>query len=134
MNILENIYSTKNIFALLCFRVQWKVFFTLWLSVSIAPMYSLYLFLHNCSKKDILIQRRIILVVCTYGRKCSDISLIRLSTHISLFLLSEKVLLFFLLHCFCAILCNTVCPKSSDPFYVGSKLLYEMGHYFLDTQ
>ena len=27
----------------------------------------------------------------------------------------------------------TVCPVSSDPFYIAS-LLYEMGHYFLDTQ
>ena len=29
---------------------------------------------------------------------------------------------------------DTVCQRSSDPFYVGSKLLYEMGHFFLDTQ
>ena len=28
---------------------------------------------------------------------------------------------------------GTVCPGSSDPFYM-SKLLYKMGHYFLDTQ
>ena len=27
----------------------------------------------------------------------------------------------------------TACPRSSDPFYY-SKLLYEMGHYFLDRQ
>ena len=26
---------------------------------------------------------------------------------------------------------NTVCPGSSDPFYIAS-LLYKMGHYFLD--
>ena len=30
-------------------------------------------------------------------------------------------------------LAHTVCPGSSDPFYVVSKL-YKMGHYFLDTQ
>ena len=24
----------------------------------------------------------------------------------------------------------TLCPRSSDPFYIG-KLLYKMGHYFL---
>ena len=28
---------------------------------------------------------------------------------------------------------GTVCPRSSDPFYIV-KLLYEMGHYFLDKQ
>ena len=27
----------------------------------------------------------------------------------------------------------TVCPGSSDPFYIVSQL-YKMGHYFLDTQ
>ena len=27
----------------------------------------------------------------------------------------------------------TVCPRSSDPILFG-KLLYEMGHYFLDIQ
>ena len=26
---------------------------------------------------------------------------------------------------------HTVCPRSSDPFYIAS-LLYKMGHYFLD--
>ena len=26
---------------------------------------------------------------------------------------------------------DTVCPGSSDPFYIAS-LLYKMGHYFLD--
>ena len=26
---------------------------------------------------------------------------------------------------------NTVCPGSSDPFYIAS-LLYKMGYYFLD--
>ena len=26
---------------------------------------------------------------------------------------------------------NTVCPGSSDPFYIAS-LLFKMGHYFLD--
>ena len=26
---------------------------------------------------------------------------------------------------------NTVCPGSSNPFYIAS-LLYKMGHYFLD--
>ena len=28
---------------------------------------------------------------------------------------------------------HTVCPGSSDPFYVVSKL-YKMGHYFINTQ
>ena len=28
---------------------------------------------------------------------------------------------------------STVCPGSSDPFYIAS-LLYKMGHYFLDIQ
>ena len=27
---------------------------------------------------------------------------------------------------------TAACPRSSDPFYIHSKLLYEMGHYFLD--
>ena len=26
---------------------------------------------------------------------------------------------------------DTVCPRSSDPFYI---VTYEMGHYFVDTQ
>ena len=30
---------------------------------------------------------------------------------------------------------NTVCPRSSDPFYhLCSNLLYKLGHYFLDIQ
>ena len=27
---------------------------------------------------------------------------------------------------------GTVCPESSDPFYIAS-LLYKMGHYFLES-
>ena len=27
---------------------------------------------------------------------------------------------------------DTVCPRSSDPFYIV-RILYKMGHYFLDT-
>ena len=29
---------------------------------------------------------------------------------------------------------DTLCPRSSDPFYIVFKLLYKMGHYFLDIQ
>ena len=32
---------------------------------------------------------------------------------------------------FAHVFCATVCPGSSDPFYIAG-LLYNMGHYFLD--
>ena len=34
--------------------------------------------------------------------------------------------------CGSAFMCHTICQKGSDSFYY-SNLLYEMGHYFLDT-